>query len=166
MYALITTGTFNYLKQMSNELEIDHPLFLAGQSTTLLYAEIEKPCLKFMENLFLIYPITNSFQRENSFFHRVSKPLFPDRLETTYLQFQEECQIIFNQINPLAYKILLNKEKKLLTILTQWKNKSTLNQWLDSDKYEELIKNLRATNKHYLNDPYTAFYELVKNDTE
>lgn len=166
MYAFMTTGTFNFLKELASDLNLSNTIFMRSHSTTLLYAEMDSSFETHPENIVKVYPRTSSFSQENSYFHQITKPLFPDQMNKTYLQIQEQCESIFKKVKPATFKVLLNEEKHLLIILSQWYTKSDLKDWTRSQLYKELFNDLIETNKHFLHSPYTETYELLKKDTE
>lgn len=156
----LVSGTEDFLTHLIEKEQLTSFTLLKTPTQALLYTTdgIESTNEDSIHKL-LVKQQDNAI--ESPFVHFIYKSVFPDfSLELVHTLFTHfKTSIHDDTSQPL--QILFNAKHKTLILISQWPNSKQLNNWINSDAYNELFIYLKQFEKHYLHNPYTRIYESV-----
>lgn len=168
MWASFTSGTYHFLKKLTDKHKRFNFYFMRGPSSTLVYYEHKQKRSLFLAGKSYEIIQTSDSLREKGYVTMEHIPVTDDGMKI----FEERLQSIFPHLTErngvTAMRVLKNKKRNEYVVMTQWKNSRYRDLWKDSPFYEEEnVQKFVRLSAYFADRPFTnEFYMIEDEDAE
>lgn len=167
MWASYTSGTHQFLQQLTNKHSHFDFYFMRNNRTTVVYYEHKRTKSIFVSGkTFSISNKTGSFAKKG-FVTMEHIPVTEDGMEIFAERLDKLFPELADRTGVVAIRALQEHKRNNYVLLTQWKNKRYEELWRDSPFYKEQhVQQLARLSAYFAERPFTNEYYMIDEDED
>lgn len=165
MWASFTSGTFHFLKNLTEKHPAINFRFMRSNRSTVVYYEHQRRKSIFTSGkTYKIIKASGDFTNEG-YITMEYVPVTDDGIDIFENRINSIFPELINRTGVTAIRVLKNNRKNEYVVVTQWKNKRYEELWRDSPFYEKQnIQQFAQLSAYFADRPFTNSYYMIDED--